>query len=195
MSAAAFRGTNAWRWPAQVAFGTNVPIPSGEGKGVAAGKGGRRKGQQREKYLSAPTSRLDGSRKTLGGEEVRRLPKLAGSPIRMMNRWAYRMRLRGSTEVHLVRAMTRANVLLRGAVFRVGSKSALGGSASILLPNAPRESAVAPSPRSADPSSCQLFQYRRRVHRGYFLQDVRSVHPLPPPDQISGSTPQHEYTQ
>ena len=78
MSAAAFRGTNAWRWPAQVAFGTNVPIPSGEGKGVAAGKGGRRKGQQREKYLSAPTSRITAFAPGVGssGQAAAGMPQL-----------------------------------------------------------------------------------------------------------------------
>lgn len=56
---------------------------------------------------------------------------------------------------------------------------------AILLPNATRQSAVEPSPRSDDRSSYQLFPYLRRVHRDYFLQDVLSVHPLPHQDQIS----------
>jgi len=79
----------------------------------------------------------------------------------------------------LVRLNEWANVLLSVADFRVSPKSVLGGSASIILLNATRQNAVEPSPRSDDPSCCQLFQYLRRVHRGYFLQDVLSVHPLP----------------
>ena len=53
------------------------------------------------------------------------------------------------------------------------------------LPNASVESTLELSPRSDDPSSCQLSQCLRCVHPGCLFQDVSSVRPLPHQDQIS----------
>ncbi len=62
-------------------------------------------------------------------------------------------------EMERLRAILWARLALR--VNRVRSKSLLGDSVSILLPNAILQSAAELSLKSGDPSSCQLFQHLR----------------------------------